>query len=132
MALKGHELFVIWHSITCKSVTQHVFCYCISKTNNEFGQNPEENIIWTGPSASLYTVIWTGSLTKTNRENVNVKYNIKRLLHDIFHIGFGISPRLPYIYQGRCGKFHVIIYLSHILHLSFSSIDFYIANTLRK
>jgi hypothetical protein len=28
------------------------FCYCISKTKNEFGQNPEENIcfrIWTGP-----------------------------------------------------------------------------------
>jgi hypothetical protein len=29
------------------------------------------------------------------------------------------------LYQGRCGKFHVIIYLSHILHLLFSSIDFH-------
>ena len=23
-----------------------------------------------------YTVLWTGSITKTNRENINVKYNI--------------------------------------------------------
>jgi hypothetical protein len=29
-------------------------------------------------------------------------------------------------YQGRYGKFHIIIYLSHILHWLFSSIDFYI------
>ena len=29
------------------------FCYCISKTaiKNEFGQNPEENIILTGPGS---------------------------------------------------------------------------------
>jgi len=33
-------------------------------------------------------------------------------------------------YQGRYGKFHVIIYLSHILHLLFSSIDFYIAEKI--
>ena len=30
-------------------------------------------------------------------------------------------------YQERYGKFHVIIYLSHILHWVFSRIDFYIA-----
>ena len=30
-------------------------------------------------------------------------------------------------YQGRYGKCHVIIYLSHILHRLFPSIDFYIA-----
>jgi hypothetical protein len=29
-------------------------------------------------------------------------------------------------YQGRYGKFYIIIYLSHILHWLFSSIDFYI------
>ena len=27
--------------------------------------------------------------------------NNKRLLHDIFHIGPGISPRLPYKYGSR-------------------------------
>jgi hypothetical protein len=53
---------------------RYVFCYCISKTKNEFGQNPEENIILTGPGQ--YTKILTGSLTKTNRDNMNVKYNI--------------------------------------------------------
>jgi hypothetical protein len=49
----------------------------ISKAKNEFGQNPEENIILTGPSQ--YAVILTGSLTKTNRENINVKHNIIQL-----------------------------------------------------
>ena len=33
-------------------------------------------------------------------------------------------------YQGRYGKFHVIIFLSHILLWSFPSIDFYIANKI--
>ena len=32
------------------------FCYCISKTKNEFGQNPEENIILIGPGR-YYTFI---------------------------------------------------------------------------
>ena len=36
--------------------------------------NLDEDVIWTGPG--LYTVIWTGWLTKTNRENINIKYNI--------------------------------------------------------
>ena len=35
-----------------------------------------------------------------------------------------------YMYQGRYGKCHVIIYLSHILHWLFSSIDFYIAEKI--
>ena len=53
----------------------------ISKTKNEFEQNPEENIIWTGPG--LYTAIWTASLTKTNRENINVNYNIYIIVTDM-------------------------------------------------
>ena len=36
--------------------------------------NLNEDVIWTGPG--LYTVVWTGWLTKTNREKINVKYNI--------------------------------------------------------
>ena len=31
------------------------FCYCISKTKNEFGKNPEENIILIGPG-QYYTI----------------------------------------------------------------------------
>jgi hypothetical protein len=33
-------------------------------------------------------------------------------------------------YQGRYGKFHVIIFLSHILHWPFPSIDIYIAKKI--
>ena len=33
-------------------------------------------------------------------------------------------------YQGRYGKFHVIIFLSHILHWPFPCIDFYIAKKI--
>jgi hypothetical protein len=33
-------------------------------------------------------------------------------------------------YQGRYGQFHVIIFLSHILHWPFPSIDFYIAKKI--
>ena len=76
--------------------------------------------------------------------NVCLLVCIKRLLHDIFHIGPGISPRLPYEarqrswraewvegwYQGPYGKFHVIIFLSHILHWPFPSIDIYIAKKI--
>jgi hypothetical protein len=45
------------------------FCYCISKTKNEFGQKPEENIILIGPGQYIansswhwgsYGSIWTG------------------------------------------------------------------------
>ena len=32
--------------------------------------------------------------------------------------------------EGRYGKFHVIIYLSHILHWPFTSTDFYIAEEI--
>ena len=63
---------------------------------------------------------------------------IKRLLHDIFHIGPDISPRLHIKpdseaggliwvegwYQGPYGKFHVIIFLSHILHWPFQALTF--------
>jgi len=36
--------------------------------------NLDEDVILTG--SGLNTVIWIGWLTKTNRENINVKYNI--------------------------------------------------------
>jgi hypothetical protein len=58
----------------------------------------------------------------------NMQIYNKRLLHYIFYIGPGINPRLRYEprqrswradmgrYQGQYEKFHVIIFLSHILH----------------
>ena len=56
---KCHELFVILYSILYMQICQTTcFCYCLSKTKNEFGQNPEENIIL------YYTKILTGQYTK--------------------------------------------------------------------
>ena len=46
----------------------------MSKAKHEFGQNPEENIILIVPGQ--YTAVLTGSLTKTKKGNINVKYNI--------------------------------------------------------
>ena len=83
--------------------------------------------------------IWNSVRVNTISQDI-----IKRLLHDIFHIGPGISQRLPYQarqrswgviwvkgwYQGRYEKFHVIIFLSHILHWPFPSIDIDIAKKI--
>ena len=58
---KCHELFVILYSIHA-NLSDDMFFYCISKTKNEFGQNPEENIILTGPGQ--YTKIFIGCANK--------------------------------------------------------------------
>ena len=60
---KCHELFAILYSIHANlSEDMFFFSYCISKTKNEFGQNPEENIILIGPGQ--YTQILTGCANK--------------------------------------------------------------------
>ena len=43
--------------------------------------NLDEDVIWTGPG--LHIVIWTVWLTKINRENMNVKYDIENLLKHV-------------------------------------------------
>ena len=54
------------------NLSDDMFCYCISKTKNEFGQNPEENIILIGPDQytkilpSQYTKILPGCANKDN------------------------------------------------------------------
>ena len=57
---KCHGLYITLN--TCKSVRRRFFINCISKTKNEFGQNPEENIILIGPGQ--YTKILTGWANK--------------------------------------------------------------------
>ena len=57
---------------TCKSVRQHVFCYCISKTKKWVRTKSERKHCINQPSQ--YSVFWTGLLTKTNRENINLRY----------------------------------------------------------
>jgi hypothetical protein len=70
--LKCHELFVILYSILANLSDDMFFCY--SKIKIEFEQNPEENIILT--ELGQYTVIWTSSITKTNREHINVNIQV--------------------------------------------------------
>ena len=71
---KCHELFGILYSIHANLSNDTFLLLYIYGEKNEFGQNPEENIALTGPGQ--YTNILTGSLTKTNRDNIIVKYNI--------------------------------------------------------
>jgi len=60
------------------------FCYCsISKTKNKFGtKSGKKTLYWSGPvHIPKYWPVniqkyWPAALTKTNRENKNVKYNI--------------------------------------------------------
>jgi hypothetical protein len=52
----------ILHSIHVNLSNDVFFINCISKTKNEFGQNPEENIILIGPGQ--YTKILTGWANK--------------------------------------------------------------------
>ena len=56
--------------------------------------NLNEDVIWTG----LYTVIWTGWLTKTNRENINVKYSIPIYLDLTFNFTDNIVTVTKYPY----------------------------------
>ena len=71
---KCHELFVILNSIHANLSDDMFFVIVYLRQKNEFGQNPEENIILIWPGQ--YTKILTAALTKTNRANKNVKYNI--------------------------------------------------------
>jgi hypothetical protein len=69
------------------------FCYCISKTKNELGQNPEENIILIGPGQYIansswhwgsYGSIWTGP-------SPNKYYMDRSFWHELFAILYFFS-----------------------------------------
>ena len=57
---------------TCKSVRRHVFVIVYLRQKSSSDKIRKKTLYWSGP------------------------VNIKRLLHDMFHIGPGISPRLTY------------------------------------
>jgi hypothetical protein len=63
---------------------------------------------------SFITIRWAGVFA--------MNITSKRLLHDIFHIGPGISPRLPYKPDSEA---EWLIWV--VLHWTFSIIDLYIA-----
>ena len=71
---KCHELFVILYSILANLSDDMFFVIVYLRPKTSSDKIRKNNIRWTGPG--LYIVIWPGSLTKTNRENINVKYNI--------------------------------------------------------
>ena len=48
--------YLLYYSQYMQICQTTCFCYCISKTKNEFGQNPEENIILIG--SGTYTKIF--------------------------------------------------------------------------
>jgi hypothetical protein len=109
---KCHELFVILYSILANLSDDMFFVIVYLRQKNEFGQNPEENIIFIG-SGQYYTFIacWWRKYENVFTQEHHIPcgqrprgiwyswVNTKRLLHDIFHIGPGISPRL--LYQAR-------------------------------
>jgi hypothetical protein len=60
MALRGHLArsamnYLLYNTQYMQICQTTCFCYCISKTKNEFGKNPEENIILIGPG-QYYTI----------------------------------------------------------------------------
>jgi hypothetical protein len=59
---KCHELFVILYSILANLSDDMFFVIAYLRQKNEFGQNPEENIILVGPGQ--YTKILTGCANK--------------------------------------------------------------------
>ena len=79
------------------------FWYCISKTKNEFGQNPEENIILIGPGQ--YTKILTGQYYTF------IAYwwgKYENLLTQEYHIPRGQCPRG--IWYSWVNKFSYFLY----------------------
>jgi hypothetical protein len=66
------------------------FCYCISKTKNELGQNPKENIILIGPG-QYYTFIacWGGKYEIWKCIHPRVSYSPRQE----YHISRGQRPR---------------------------------------
>ena len=58
-SVMNYLLYYTQYMQTCQTTG---FCYCISKTKNEFEQNPDENIILFEPGQ--YTKILTGCANK--------------------------------------------------------------------
>jgi hypothetical protein len=88
------------------------FCYCISKTKNEFGQNPEENIILIG--LGQYTKILTGQYTKLLTGCANKDKYINTWA---FPYWPGYHHETPILardaVEGQYGNAHVLNYLLH-------------------
>ena len=90
------------------------FCYCISKTKNEFRQNPEENIILIGPGQYIansswhsgsYGSIWTGPLQK--------KYYMDRSFWGPYN-NFLVTDRFIYCHMTRSDMNYLLYYTFYL------------------
>ena len=137
--LYWHSSSLLYRFVVCFFVC-HV-CLRVTMTSSM-----QDNITGYFPRAP----IWIGNFfvyhtCKYGR--ITYKYVIIRDYYMTFFISALVSVRDSHVnpdseaggltwvegwYQGRYGKFHVIIYWSHILHWLFSSIDIYIAEKIFK
>ena len=89
---KYHELFVILYSLHANLSSMTCFCYCISKTKTSSDKIRKKTLYWSGPVHILkYWPVnirkyWPAALTKTNREDKNVNYNIIKYYLYVVHV----------------------------------------------
>jgi hypothetical protein len=71
---KCHELFIILYSIHANLSDANVFVIVYLRHKTSSDKIRKKTLYWSGPVNILK--YWPAALTKTNRENKNVKYNI--------------------------------------------------------
>jgi hypothetical protein len=81
-----HIIYLLYYTQYMQICQTTCFCYCISKTKNEFRQNQEENIILIGPGP--YTKILTSSghmaVYGPVRHQKNIIWTSEASVHIIF------------------------------------------------
>jgi hypothetical protein len=83
---------------TCQSVRRHVFGIVNLRRKTNSDKIRKKTIYWLDPVNILK--YWPAVLTKTNRENKNVKYNIYQIVH-------GTKGHMA-VYELGCHPQHII------------------------
>ena len=81
---KCHELFVILYSIHANLSDDMFFFIVYLRQRTSSDKIRKKTLYWSGPVNILK--YWPAALTKTNRENKNVKYNILPYQHILSRI----------------------------------------------
>ena len=74
MILPNTKILIYIILNTCKSVRWHLFVIVYLRRKTSSDKIRKKTLYWSGPVNILK--YWPAALTKTNRENKNVKYNI--------------------------------------------------------
>ena len=87
----------------CKFVRRHVFVIVYLRQKTSLGKIWKKTLYWSGPVNILK--YWTAVLTKTNRENKNVKYNTIIYIFSVVYnfeliVGLGVGIPLFFIIVG--------------------------------